>query len=555
MNRPLLACLSSLAVCSYGSIALGWDAASDERRRQMTINDMNRNTERAAQRANQSSFGGGRYSPSSPASSGSSSGSSSSSSSSYNSLDAIGESLDQYQKRQPTHVTTYTITRKESSQELAARIRAGAERGDAFMQWTLGRMYHSGVGVSANPAEAVKWFRAAADQGHDDGQASLGDMYSAGTGVPKDDATAVSWWVKAARQGQGVAAKNAGVSYQNGWGVPRSAEKAREFYKISADTREPEAALWLGEMYRDGAFGSPDMTSARPLFKIAAEQGHLIAMDAYAFSLFSVDQATGLIWLRKAASGGLPHARFSLGMAMLNGLGMPKDEAGGAKMIIDSAPGVEGETKPLIIAATIYFHGVGVKKNVVEAVRYYRMAAERKDPVGEQAIGEVRQKSLAGKFGEAEKTKGFNYLEGTGVPKDADKAFQFLLEAAEAGNIHAMGGVGSLYQEGVGTKVDRARGAFYLHTSALLGLTAGKREYGDARCMGDGVAKDEAEGFKWATEAAAEGDADAHALLGRLYEKGECRQAKDLVKARAEYKIAADGGADLGKKGLERLGK
>lgn len=123
------------------------------------------------------------------------------------------------------------------------------------------------------------------------GLAALGSMSS----------VAFGWDAASDERGQGSApwprscGQERGSQLPERLGGPRSVEKAREFYKISADTREPEAALWLGEMYRDGAFGSPDMASARPLFKIAAEQGLLHAMDAYAFSLFSVDQTTGLM--------------------------------------------------------------------------------------------------------------------------------------------------------------------------------------------------------------------------------------------------------------------
>lgn len=319
MNCPRFAFLG-LAVMSlhFSGAALGWNAGSDERRRQMTINQINQDAADRARRASQPFFGGSQYTPS-PSSRGDGGGTyhaaPSSGSGLDGSLDAISRSLADYEKQRQkdqSRVTSQTITRTESPEQLAARIRAGAEGGDAFMQWTLGRMYNSGVGVASNPAEAVRWFRAAAAQGDADGQASLGDMYYAGNGVAKDVSAAVAWWVKAARSGHGVGAKNAGACYESGWGVARSNDLAREFYKIAADTREPEAALWLGEMYRDGKFGSKDMAAACPLFKIAAEQGLLLAEDSYS-KCFPNDTAATLLWLRKAADGGLSRSRFLLG--------------------------------------------------------------------------------------------------------------------------------------------------------------------------------------------------------------------------------------------------
>lgn len=551
MNRLLL----GLALLCTSTVAFAeWNAASDERRRQQTINDMNRNAAQASSRASQ--YSNNRYTPSgsSSSSSGSSSRSSGGGGGSYNTLDAIQDSLDAYQKQQPTQTVTYTITRKESPQALAARIRAGAERGDPFMQWTLGRMYNSGVGVPSNGAEAVRWFRAAAERGSADGQASLGDMYYAGTGVAKDMSTAVSWWTKAAAQGHGVAAKNAAASYQNAWGVPKDLGKARDLYKIAAATRDPQAALWLGELYRDGAFGGVDMKSACPLFKIAADQGLLHGMDNYSTC---VPENEILGWVRKAADGGLPRARFKLGMAILNGIaGLQKDPVAGAKLIIESAPGVTEDTKPLMISGTLYLNGVGVKKNVVEAARYYHLAAERGDPKGNQALGEVTQKCSAGRWGQALAIEGFDLLTGkNGVTKDEAKAFAKIKEAAEAGSLSSIGAVASLLHDGVGTKADHAQAAFYWHTAALLGVPPAKRDWGVIQCVADGVEKNEASCWKWLKEAAADGDAEASYRVGKVYEEADIGQAKDLVKARAAYKAAADAGFDDAKKALEGLSK
>jgi TPR repeat protein len=278
-------------------------------------------------------------------------------------------------------------------------------------------------------------------------------------------------------------------------------------------------------------------------------------MDNHSACIGDKDLPTALVWLRKAADGGLARSRFKLGMLTLNGVGMPKDQAAGAKLIIDSAPDVLEDTKPLMIAGTLYLNGVGVKKNVVEAVRHYRMARDRNDPQGQQALGEVTDKSVAGGFGKAELEKGFEHLNGKGVPKDEARAFALFKEAAEAGNRPAMGMVGLLYHEGKGTKADAAQAAYYWHTAALLGVAPAKRDYGIVRCDGTGIAKDQADGLKWIKEAAAQGEPESHAVLGSIHEKGECGQPKDLAKARVEYKIAADGGSEAGKKALERLGK
>ena len=84
-------------------------------------------------------------------------------------------------------------------------LRYQAERGDACMQYYLGRMYADGglVGrrVPQDDERAAWWFRQAAEQGYAEAQHSLGDMYATARGVPQDDAEAVNWYRKAAEQG------------------------------------------------------------------------------------------------------------------------------------------------------------------------------------------------------------------------------------------------------------------------------------------------------------------------------------------------------------------
>ena len=58
-------------------------------------------------------------------------------------------------------------------------------------------MYHDGLGVPQNYAEAVKWFRLAADQGHAGAQYNLGVMYFKGDGVPREYVQSLMWGMRA----------------------------------------------------------------------------------------------------------------------------------------------------------------------------------------------------------------------------------------------------------------------------------------------------------------------------------------------------------------------
>ncbi len=61
-----------------------------------------------------------------------------------------------------------------------------AEQGNAEAQFNLGLMYHLGLGVTQDYAEALKWLRKAAGQGHTNANFALGTMYHSGEGVTRD---------------------------------------------------------------------------------------------------------------------------------------------------------------------------------------------------------------------------------------------------------------------------------------------------------------------------------------------------------------------------------
>ena len=58
--------------------------------------------------------------------------------------------------------------------EMAAEIRAEAEKGDAESQSRLGDLYRFGAGVKFDIKEAIKWYSAAVEQGSGSGMARLG---------------------------------------------------------------------------------------------------------------------------------------------------------------------------------------------------------------------------------------------------------------------------------------------------------------------------------------------------------------------------------------------
>ena len=80
-----------------------------------------------------------------------------------------------------------------------------ADSNDARSQAGIGFMYHRGLGVKTDDAQAAFWLRKAAEQGQAEGQLMLGSLYFFGLGVPQSYAAAYAWCELAQDNGQAEA--------------------------------------------------------------------------------------------------------------------------------------------------------------------------------------------------------------------------------------------------------------------------------------------------------------------------------------------------------------
>ena len=85
---------------------------------------------------------------------------------------------------------------------------------NADVQFSMGFMFASSVGVAQDYAQAAEWYRKAADQSHALAQFNLAMMYLEGQGVEQDAAEAEIWFQKAAQQGDAGAQFNLGMSHR-----------------------------------------------------------------------------------------------------------------------------------------------------------------------------------------------------------------------------------------------------------------------------------------------------------------------------------------------------
>jgi hypothetical protein len=125
-----------------------------------------------------------------------------------------------------------------------------AEKGDPASQYNLGLLYHFGLGVRRDEAEAAKWYGLAAEQGDADAQHAIGDFYIEGLWGKPDYAEAAEWFRLAAEQGQAEAQRKLGSLYARGRGVPKDPIKAAKWLRQAAKQGDAEAKRLIRRLAR-----------------------------------------------------------------------------------------------------------------------------------------------------------------------------------------------------------------------------------------------------------------------------------------------------------------
>lgn len=155
-----------------------------------------------------------------------------------------------------------------------AKIKAGAEAGNAKAQGQLGEAYLYGAGIPKDEAAAVKWMTKAAEAGDGTGQARLGQMLQNGwCGLTPNPAEAVKWFTKAAEQGHPGGQSQLGQAYLFGKGVAKDEKMAAKWLALAAKGGVPSAQGYYAYMLANGMGVEKNIEEALSWCKKAAEAG------------------------------------------------------------------------------------------------------------------------------------------------------------------------------------------------------------------------------------------------------------------------------------------
>lgn len=202
----------------------------------------------------------------------------------------------------------------------------------------------------------------------------------------------------------------------------------------------------------------------------------------------------------------MEHLRYEINRYMTSGL---RDDYAKSSIFsngkenIQSKAGIhntsiqQGNAKEQYELAVLYENGIGVTKDIDQALFLYDKAAEQGHVTAQNHLGVV-------------------YSQGTVITGDDAKAVFWFRKAAEQGDLTAQNNLGLCYAEGTGVARDDAQAVFWYHKAAEQGYVDAQRNLSVMYGTGKGVKLDLSQAVVWLRKAANQGDVNCQEALNKL---------------------------------------
>jgi len=175
--------------------------------------------------------------------------------------------------------------------------------------------------------------------------------------------------------------------------MPKPPSAHVDWYRKAAEADNAEAQYTLAELYLKGDGVGRDYRQAAQLFRRAAEKGNL-ARAQYALGLLHQrglgvlkNDVEAVLWWQKAADQNYSAAITHVGIALLEGRGIAKDEEAARKALERAAELDEPHAQYTL--GRIYERGIGTKKDPVVAMKWFILAAEQAHQQATQKVEEL----------------------------------------------------------------------------------------------------------------------------------------------------------------------
>lgn len=304
-----------------------------------------------------------------------------------------------------------------------------------------------------DPKEALVWYKKAEDAHYKPAEVAIASLYTQEKSPLYDLKTGFSLMLKAAQNGSSDAQLALASMYKNGQGVDKDDALAKQWQDMAdksakslALSAEANAAEWLSNKKAFTFIETPyqlkgifsDWHNPEALkennYNSAPEMDNLTRDILYKPSFVMTnpnDIPIGEFYdalatsLSEASAGDLALPHYPLDPT-LTSLQQTKNQA-----TIDLLLGraALGDSTAQFSLGQLYQDGIGINKNVQDAIKYYELASAQQDLRAEYNLGLL-------------------YLEGNGIPADYPKAESLLRDAAFKGNELAQFVIGRTNEQG-----------------------------------------------------------------------------------------------------------
>lgn len=245
-----------------------------------------------------------------------------------------------------------------------------------------------------------------------------------------------------------------------------------------------------------------------------------------------------------------PVALFELGCRHLDGEGgKPIRPGKGYRLIAKAAH--KGDIDALNKMGDCYYFGLGVLKDVQDAIYWYQKAADEGHQLAQANLGEAyfygegveqnAEMAFEWHFKAAEKGLpmsqhhlGISYYKGLGVEQNTLEAIKWLRLAADQGYHHAQYNLGFAFHEGVESAVNMEEAIKWYKRAAKNGNVDAWNSLGELLIAKATVPSDIKKGYQLILQAARKGNMDSILNLAKFYENGT-HVKRDYVIAYAHY--------------------
>lgn len=309
-----------------------------------------------------------------------------------------------------------------------------AKEGDPSAQRELASFYEKGKHFKKDYYESYDWYLLSAKSGDVESQSKVGifSLLSKGTLANYDEA--FFWLEKSSNQGNINSMYYLAKIYLEGKGRDRDTDKALYWLKKSSQKNEAKSQATLARLYINGRLVPKDAKKALALYTLSAKSGNIAAQNNLAILYHlgkdvkqDLDKAT--YWYSKSIEQGNKAAEYTLALIFK----FQKKYIEAYTLLKSSAESNHVESMKEL--AKFYKLGLGVKKNNLSSLHWYKQAALANDSYSQFIIGS-------------------HLVIGRDLKQNLKLGTTFLYKSAKQNNANAQNQLGLLSYSGIGVKKD-----------------------------------------------------------------------------------------------------